>query len=229
MRGLTIAGLAAAFVSMAAAASEVQIPGRLALAGSGVRVVCQFPDETVRHVMTVALLERGGRDEVALTAAHGLGGDPRAAARHCVLTAGGERLRLSRVHAGSGRSDAADWAVLVAEGRFDDDTPRFTPARLGPEVRAIPVRVVLDERRQPGCRLAEDSGGYAPRERIRAHTCPSLPGYSGAPVIAQMGGRPYLVGVHLGSVIDLRSGRRAAGRVRVLDAEILGAIATLSG
>jgi hypothetical protein len=208
--------------------------------GRGVAVIrCANRATDLLFYSRGAILDVDVRDadhDVIVATAHGLPTELESLLAECRVIGPDNRFyRIESVWRGraSEAGNADDWAVLLTKRRLEGHVGRLRVGQLTDDAVArltsehAPVRLVLRNPDLPrrDCALSEFASA-AKGIGLISYSCLSAPGSSGSPLIASIGGRALLIGIHLGWGF----GRESDGRVRVvsigraIDAEIAAAI-----
>lgn len=185
-------------------------------------------------------LGRADRD-VVLTTAHGLSPRPEAVRRDCrILGAGDRTYRIEAAwRAAGGAGDSSrDWAVLLVNRKLHGDVDRLRPGQLtvdamlrlaaqGAPVRLLSRNPALTQRDCNLLPIDDATLGARPEGPMMIYSCRSTPGLSGSPILANVEGRPLVIGIHVGwGFTWVAQGRvRAVSVGHVIDAQIAAALA----
>lgn len=186
-------------------------------------------------------LDLGESDrDVVLTTAHGLSPRPEAVRRDCrILGARGRTYRIEAAwrDAGDAFATSRDWAVLLVSRRLEGDVDRLLPGQMtvGGMLRLAaqeaPVRLLSrnSAARQRDCNLLpidEATLGASLDGSMMPYSCRGAPGLSGSAILANIEGRPVVIGIHVGwGFTWLDDGRvRAVSVGHPIDAQIAAAL-----
>ncbi len=172
--------------------------------------------------------------EVVLTAAHGLPRETEAVIRTCFLIGyAGRQYPIEAIwHPEQrGRGFTDDWAVILVVGRLSGHVARLRIAPLAhPELQQmisndapvrLPLRFAPSERE---CELTQSRLTVVEvRDGLLAHNCQAWSGHSGSPILINLEGQRYVLGIHLGSrwIFERNAPLRLG---RYVDAKISAAI-----
>lgn len=201
------------------------------------RVACLAEDDSYVSRLRGVLVDVGVEHsayEVVLTAAHGLPADVDALRRRCSVVDPEDRLYAIDMvwrPVPRGRGSVDDWAVLLTERRLEGDLDRVRVLAANQESWSrmarneaplrLPLRFSGGER---ACRLERpEVAGDDLAAQLFGHTCRAWSGHSGSPILTNVEGEAYLLGIHLGSRWIFE--RQASQHIgRYLDAEIIRTI-----
>lgn len=155
--------------------------------------------------------------EVALTAGHGLHQD-----QVCELRSGQQSVAATVYRVGAQGAPASDWAVIRSDRRFTQSVERFSVAMTA--ATTFTAMLKLNSEVSPLCQVFSAPEEYWWPESILVHDCLSLPGRSGAPLLAAENDEVFLVGLNLGSLIDHQNRSGHLGYLRRVDEEIADAL-----
>ena len=148
--------------------------------------------------------------EVVLTAAHGLSRETEAVIQTCFLIGhAGRQYPIEPIWRPEqrGRGFTDDWAVMLVVGRLSGQVARLRIAPLAhPELQQmisndapvrLPLRFAPSERE---CELTQTRLTVVEvRDGLLAHNCQAWSGHSGSPILINLEGQRYVLGIHLGS------------------------------
>jgi len=197
-----------------------------------VQLICEREADGQLFLARAALLDLPGYEggEYLLTARHAVSDG--AVARLCRVR--GVPVRFGAVTATEGAELAEgqalefeqDWALLRTAMALPGEHRRLPLAAFDVlpdgEVSLLKPAIVTEP-----CALLEPPEEEAD-PRLIFHSCDSLPGMSGTPLVALVAGEPHIVGIHLGGMIYLdRDGARYSVARRVSDEVVTALLAAV--
>lgn len=177
--------------------------------------------------------------DVVLTTAHGLSPRRETVRRECrILGAGNRTYRIEAVwRATEDASDSSrDWAVLLVDRKLEGDVARLRPGQVTVDgmlrlaAEEAPVRLLSRNPavRQRDCNLLpidDATLGASLDGPMMLYSCRGAPGLSGSPIVANIEGRPLVIGVHVGWGFAWTDGRvRVVSVGHPIDAQIATAL-----
>lgn len=112
-----------------------------------------------------------------------------------------------------------DWAILQTARALPSDLPRLRPISLETGEWGEVSLLMRSFQTRP-CALL-DAPEAIEDQRLIFHGCPSRPGLSGAPMVAQIDGESYVVGIHLGDIMMLNENFRRYSVARRISDDFL--------
>jgi hypothetical protein len=155
--------------------------------------------------------------EVALTAGHGLHQN-----QVCELRSGQQSVSAIVYSIGAQGAPASDWAVIRSDSRFTQAVERFSIAMTA--ATNFTAMLKLNSQVSPLCQVFSAPEEYWWPDSVLLHDCLSLPGRSGAPILAAENDDVFLVGLNLGSLVNHQSRSGQLGYLRRVDEEIADAL-----
>ena len=198
---------------------------------SVVQLLCQDPDSEQLYLSRAVVLDaRPGQRpdfDVLLATRHALFGS--AGQRSCRIR-GVPEWRGEIVDVRSGTPDphnatdfSADWSILRTRGRLPDDVPRMRVLAASGEHRGELSLLVRPVDRAP-CDVSQPPD-YLPDPNLIVHGCATRHGLSGTPLVAQVGGEPFVVALHVGRSLTVGEGEpEELGVARRLSGDFLTAL-----
>lgn len=178
------------------------------------------------RAVALAYWPESGSHDVLLATRHAVFGPT--GRRDCRIRGVDERVgEIVRVEAGE--PDARDptdftqdWAILRTRRRLPEDVPRVG-ILIGSNEGQGELTLLLRAVERAPCHLPD------PPESLRdpsliVHDCATRGGLSGSPLVTQIGGAPYVVGLHVGQYLLIDEERRDYGIARRLDGDFLAAL-----
>jgi hypothetical protein len=176
-------------------------------------IQCERSDGSGTTRRRGALLDSGTSNpgfEIVLTAAHGLAAETDEVVRSCALSVDQEGSqpvvaiwRPDRM----GRGYQDDWAVFLIGGNLMGEVSRLPLAPIErPDLQRLlsyDTKVRLPLRFAPTERPCELTQARLTADEVSsgllAHNCQAWAGHSGSPILIELDGDPYVLGLHLGS------------------------------
>lgn len=197
-----------------------------------VTILCDVPggDYSVKSRGVVLDLSEQGLDfDVVLTSRHGIVRDHQALPCRLIGIAE-ESIPVTPVAISMENPQALldmpyDWAVMRSEVILPAGLPRLRPAHLT-QGETGDVSLVMRSFDTEPCRILDAPEGVED-QRLIYHACESRPGLSGAPVVAQIKGHAFVVGIHLGHITMLNEDFREYSVARRLSDDLLDALTNL--
>lgn len=227
---------AACALSMAAAAHadgpvELNAPpedGYASLQDGVALLSCYSPEREAPRSSRAVLLDIPGHEragfDVLLASRHGVMDEDQP--RSCQIRGLEEdEGAIARIIAPPDRHEVDfvdDWAVLVTERRLPRDLPRLRAAGFVQPPRGE-IAIVARAAEHHPCQLTEGPDRLA-HEALLFHDCPSRAGLSGTPLVGEIDGEPFVIGVHLGRARLLPANDQSWSVARRLNGEFSDAL-----
>lgn len=190
------------------------------------RLRCRTDDPGVVYVSRAVLLQTeavSGRGDILLASRHAVEKD----GERLSCSVAGENARrgeIVRLYLPSEQnrdvnSFIDDWALLESARRLSRDDQGLRAAILPNPEELTTVSMPSVREAEGRCNVIDDPmvEGY---DVLIAHDCSTWPGSSGAPLVVDYAGEPYVVGLHVGQMIELGSDRGWIGIARLIDDEM---------
>lgn len=197
-----------------------------------VTIMCDVPGESFKVVSRGAILDlrdTGLPYDVVLTSRHGIVRDGEVLPCH-LIGVGRHDVAIEPVAVSMEDPRALidlplDWAILRSSERLPRSVPRLRAAQVtGGESGAMSL--VMRSFDTGPCAVMPAPAGVED-ERLIYHACRSRPGLSGAPMVAEIKGEPFVVGIHLGHVMMMNEDFQRYGVARRLSDDLLSALGNL--